>query len=119
MAVAAILLGLTVFTSFVSSVSRLLGDIDGRKSRRRLQARARGARGTHMAAALAGSLNPAPPLTHTHTHAQQMELFLTHRGVPRPLVRRILDYHRQTAVRQLSPTELGVLQGAAAARRRR
>ena len=41
-----------------------------------------------------------------------MELFLTRRRVPRPLVRRILDYHRQTTVRQLSPAELGVVQGA-------
>ncbi len=42
-AILAILLGLTVFASFVSSVAQLLADIDGRNSRRKLQARARGA----------------------------------------------------------------------------
>lgn len=45
MAIIVILIGLTVFASFVTSVSRLLGDIDGRKSRRRMQARAEPALG--------------------------------------------------------------------------
>ncbi|KAI8464208.1 MAG: hypothetical protein J3K34DRAFT_462033 [Monoraphidium minutum] len=88
LAILAILLGLTVFASFVSSVSRLVDAMDGRaaKARRKLQARPRGPLG-----------------------GGQLDAFLRHRAVPRPLMRRISEYHRVTAARQLTPDELAVV----------
>ncbi|KIZ01636.1 potassium voltage-gated channel, subfamily H(eag-related), member 6 [Monoraphidium neglectum] len=77
-AILTILLGLTVFASFVSSVSKLVEAMDGRasKARRKLQ---------------------------------KLDAFLGKRDLPRPLMRRITEFHRHTSARQLAPEELAIV----------